>query len=116
VANPVYDPTRPPTFLMLGEFDLDRDGVLDRTGPAAVEALIANWGGKVTNELTPLTDFVVLGAPPQKPRTSTDGSLVSATASPTAWDTYNATAEAARSMSVPVMTQNVFLSFLGYAK
>jgi len=108
IANPVYDPSKPPTFLVLGQFDLNRDGIMDREGAANVEALIANWGGKVTKELTPMTDFIVLGSPPRKPRSG----------EPTGqsdWDVYNQTVETARTMSVPVMTQNVFLNFLGYA-
>lgn len=117
IANPIYDPAQPPTFLVLGEFDLDRDGILDRNGSAAVEALISNWGGKVASELTPLTDFVVLGAPPRKPREGRDGGLVSTTAgSQSEWDRYNTLAESARSMSVPILTQNVFLNFLGYTR
>jgi hypothetical protein len=109
IANPVYDPSKPPTFLVLGQFDLNRDGAMDREGAANIEALISNWGGKVSKELTPMTDFIVLGAPPRKPR---------GTAPPTGqseWDVYNQTVETARSMSVPILTQNVFLNFLGYS-
>jgi len=116
IANPVYDPARAPTFLVLGEFDLDRDGILDRGGSSSIEALIGNWGGKITKELTPLTDFVVLGAPPKKPRISSDGTVTTPASVQTEWDRYNSLAEAARSMSVPVMTQNVFLNFLGYTR
>lgn len=117
IANPIYDPARPPTFLVLGEFDLDRDGNLDRNGAQTVEALIKSWGGKVSEDLSPLTDFVVLGAPPKKPRATTDETVsIGTSTGENAWEKYNTVAEAARTMSVPVMTQNVFLSFLGYAK
>jgi hypothetical protein len=108
IANPIYDPSKPPTFLVLGEFDLNKDGAMDRNGAANVEALISNWGGKVSKELTPMTDFIVLGAPPRKPRPN-------APPGPNEWENYNQTVETARTMSIPVMTQNVFLNFLGYS-
>ena len=72
VANPVYDPNRPLTFVVNGEFDLDRDGIVDRNGAATLESLIRDWGGRVSSEVTPLTDFVVLGTPPRRPRVSGD--------------------------------------------
>jgi len=119
IANPVYDPTRPLTFVVLGEFDLNRDGLPDRDGAATLESLIANWGGKVSSELTPLTDFVVLGAAPRRPKPTgeaTDQSAQAASTDPAqkAWARYNELLETASTLSVPLLTQDVFLSFLGY--
>ena len=117
IANPIYDPRRPLTFLAIGEFDLDRDGEYDPDGQATVEALITDWGGVVTSELTALTDFVVVGAAPARPRTGREVSPSPGesrgTAQP-AWDRYMTTLTSARSLSVPVMSQEVFLNFLGY--
>ncbi len=122
IANPVYDPNRPPTFIVVGEFDLDGDGAIDRNGAATLESLIREWGGRVATEVTPLTDFVVLGTPPRRPRAAADATSTGAGA-PTgqgagtqdAWTKYQEIAAAAKSMSVPVLTQNVFLNFLGYS-
>ncbi|MEK6799628.1 MAG: hypothetical protein AABZ12_11735 [Planctomycetota bacterium] len=114
IANPIYDPAKPPTFLVVGEFDLDRDGTLDRNGGAAVKALVTNWGGRVSEELTPLTDFVVLGAPPRRAKTTGDAAAGGAAAD-SEWTRYSQIAESARAMSVPVLTQDVFLNFLGYS-
>jgi len=121
IANPVFDPDRPLTFVVLGEFDLDRDGNLDRDGAGTLEALITNWGGKVAGEVTPLTDFLVLGAAPRRPKSPAEagaaGSAPAAAPSdPTAiaWNRYNEISDQAKTMSVPTLTQDVFLNFLGY--
>lgn len=116
VANPVYDPKRPLSFSVFGEFDLDRDGQPDRDGAASIEALIARWGGQLTKEINPLTDFVVLGAAPVRPRSASELSPEQAEANKVRqriWDEYHRTLETAKSLSVPIMTQDVFLNFLG---
>ena len=117
IANPIYDPRRPLTFLTVGEFDLDRDGDSDPDGRATIESLITDWGGVVTTELTALTDFVVVGAAPARPRTAREASPErrdDGGAIQQEWDRYMNTLASARSLSVPVMSQDVFLNFLGY--
>ncbi len=124
VANPVYDPNRPLTFVVLGEFDLDRDGQTDRDGAPTLKSLIAEWGGKVSDELTPLTDFVVLGASPRRPKPPAEGAATGGSAASAAaqasdpvfqtWKQYQDLSEEARTLAVPILTQDVFLNFLGY--
>lgn len=116
VANPVYDPTRPMVFAIIGEFDMDRDGGPDRGGAATVEAIIRNWGGTVEPQIGPLTDFVVVGSAPARPRADADVSPDQAEAHrlrKQAWEAYMGAIETARSLSVPLMNQDVFLAFLG---
>lgn len=112
IANPIYDPAHKPTFVVIGEFDLNRDGLLDRNGAEAIESLIRSWGGQTSHELTPLTDFVVLGAAPRKPRPRGDSGLQPIGSQ--AWEHFNKTSESAMNLSVPIMTQDTFLNFLGY--
>jgi len=117
IANPVYDPNRPLTFVVVGEFDLDRDGILDRDGGATLESLITTWGGQVSKDINPLTDFVVLGAAPKRPRPSTDSSAAGNNAADpavAAWNDYNQSVDQAKTLAVPTLTQDVFLNFLGY--
>ena len=119
IANPVYDPARSLTFVVLGEFDLNHDGLPDRDGAATLESLITNWGGKVSTELTPLTDFVVLGAAPRRPKPAAEGAdqiAQAAAKDPTqkVWALYNELLDSAKTLSVPILTQDVFLNFLGY--
>lgn len=116
IANPIYDPNRKTQFVVLGEFDLDRDGLLDRDGAAAVGSLIEAWGGEVSPEITPLTDFLVLGMPPRRARPDDEvppDQLELNRARRRARQAYDDTRETARSLSIPIMTQQVFLDFLG---
>lgn len=121
IANPIYDPDRPLTFVVAGDFDLDRDGSIDSDGAGTVEALINNWGGTITPELTPLTDFVVLGVKPRSLRSSGTSTGGEAGGNAGAADTgtspagrYERTASQATTLAVPILTQDVFLNFLGY--
>ena len=117
IANPVYDPRRPITFVTVGQFDLNRDGTYDEEGRATVEALIQAWGGVITDELTALTDFLIVGGAPRQPRTTRDVSTAQRArneALQRAHDEYVATVESAKSLSVPVMSQDIFLNFMGY--
>ncbi len=112
IANPIYDPGHKPTFVVIGQFDLNRDGLLDHNGDEAIKSLIRSWGGQTSDNLTPLTDFVVLGAAPRKPRAGNDSGLQAIGSE--AWEHFNTTTESAMNLSVPVMTQDTFLNFLGY--
>ena len=118
IANPIYDPTRPLTFVVLGDFDLNRDGALDPGGDLGVKALVTDWGGVLTDELNAQTDFVVLGAAPARPRPAGDLSPDEQEVNERVQERfarYVSTLEAANSLGVPVLTQDVFLRFLGYS-
>jgi len=117
IANPIYDPSRPLTFVVAGEFDLNRDGMIDREGADAIAALVRDWGGKVQDELTPMTDFVIIGEAPRRPRPDSEVSADRVElnkARRQAWDAYQKVLDTARSLSIPMLTQEVFLNFLGY--
>lgn len=118
IANPVFDKDRPVSFVVLGKFDLDRDGVYDTDGSAQIEAMITHWGGQVLTKLTGLTDFVVVGAPPRAPRSRADQTPDQAARNKqldSARDRFVDTLKWAQTLSVPVLTESVFLSFLGYS-
>lgn len=119
IANPVFDPNRPLNFVVLGEFDLNHDGLPDRDGAATLESLIADWGGTLSTELTPLTDFVVLGAAPRRPKAVGEGAEQSSPSGARQvneqfWLLYHERLDTAKTMAVPILTQDVFLNFLGY--
>lgn len=119
IANPIYDRDYPVSFVVAGGFDLNHDGAIDANGAATIEAMITNWGGTLSPELTALTDFVVLGRAPRRPRSAAEGSSDQArraAADKQAYDRYAATIEAADTLKVPALTQEVFLSFLGYSR
>ncbi|UCF33184.1 MAG: hypothetical protein JSV78_12705 [Phycisphaerales bacterium] len=117
IANPIYDRDRPMTFLVLGEFDLNYDGRPDLNGAATIEAQITEWGGRLEEKVTALTDFVVVGAAPPRPKAIGDVSQEEADrmeAIRRVYDRYQNSLEIARSLSVPILTQSVFMNFLGY--
>lgn len=117
IANPIYDPNNPMTFVVAGDFDLDRDGVNDRNGNLVIEDLVKKWGGKVSEELTPLTDFVVLGVKPRAPRTAGGPALEPGQAPPPnpAAERYDRVAGQSSKFAIPVLSQEVFLNYLGYS-
>jgi hypothetical protein len=117
IANPIYDENRPVRFVVVGEFDLDHDGTMDRNGATVIEAMIADWGGTVSAQMTALTDFVVLGAVPRQPRPVRDSSAEGAARfdrMKQVYDHYEETRKTAYSLAVPILRQDVFLNFLGY--
>ena len=115
VANPVYDSRRSLSFLAVGDFDLDHDGLADPDGLATIQAMVTEWGGTITAELTAMTDFVILGAPPRQPAPSGEGDVDAQTrARGGDGDRYAEAMVSARNMAVPVLPQEVFLNFLGY--
>lgn len=107
VANPVYDRNRPQSFVIAGDFDLNRDGQADPAGFEAVKAMVEEWGGKIENDPTALTDFVVLGRTPVR--------AASAGTAQTEEQRYNKIRDTANSLSIPILTQEVFLNFLGFS-
>lgn len=119
IANPVYDRRRPLNFVVLGDFDLNRDGQIDDGGEAGIEAIVRDWGGEVGSELTAMTDFVVIGLPPRAPKSAAAGAAAQDVpdkdrAAQIRRERYDRLLEMARTLSVPVLTQDVFLNFLGY--
>ena len=119
IANPVYDRRRSLSFVVAGDFDLDHDGLPDSDGSAAIESIIKAWGGTVSSELSALTDFVVLGAAPRRPkaagREATGEPTERVKAMQQLYNRYEETLASAKSLSVPIMPQEVFLNFLGHA-
>jgi hypothetical protein len=117
IANPIYDPKNPMNFVVAGDFDLDRDGINDRSGNLIVEDLIRKWGGKVGDELTPLTDFVVLGVRPRALRTAGGPQLEPGQAPPPnpIVERYDRIMDQSTKFAVPVLSQEVFLNYLGYS-
>ena len=117
VANPIYDRSRALTFLVLGDFDLDHDGRPDPNGVEQVSALIEKWGGQTVQDVSARIDFVVTGAPPQEPRTAGEATaeVVERTREVTEkFRRFTQQLQTAHSLSIPVLTQEVFLRFLGY--
>jgi len=139
IANLVYDKNRTYKFYVFGDFDLDGDGKSTLADHDQVVNLIEQWGGKVVDprdrqrRLTALlgkeaaskntlpldTDFVIVGEEPELPQPVPPGTrdpqvIKAAIQAKQKWDAYMQLRNEADSLSVPLMSQNRFLSLIGY--
>jgi hypothetical protein len=62
-----YDKEHPAHFAIIGDFDLDGDGVATAAERDRIVALIRAWGGVVDNTLTRDTAYLVAGRRPLSP-------------------------------------------------
>lgn len=66
-ANAIYDPNKTYSFVVFGNFDASRNGIATPQGRNDIVGLVSNWGGKVTDDISGNTDFLVLGEKPVLP-------------------------------------------------
>ncbi len=121
VSNPVYDRDKPLRFVVVGEFDLNRDGRDDPHGADQVKSIIQDWGGHVLDRISSRADFIVAGYAPKAPVTVSGDA---ARRDPGAMErerlyeqhlqSYESAVASANELSIPILTQDVFLKFLGY--
>src|SRR5262249_36055555 len=64
IANSVFqrDKDRKTRFVIRGDVDLDGDGVATEAERERLIAMIVRYGGQVDEKLSPLTDYIILGA------------------------------------------------------
>jgi hypothetical protein len=108
-------------FVVAGQFDLDDDGNIDYGAADKIKALIEKWGGKVADNVSVDTDFVVLGKPPEVLRKPNFEQME---VDPMAMEKYEASLQKrtsykqvqdrAKVLSVPVFNTERFLYFIGY--
>jgi len=121
VANLIWDSSKSNTFVIAGDFDLNGDGVIDYDADSKIANLVVKWGGKVAEQITANTDFVILGTEPVIPRKPT---FEEAEAYPTSMDRYERALEQldeyrrvqeqAQALSLPILNTERFLYFIGY--
>jgi hypothetical protein len=117
ISNPVYQNTRnrKSHFVVIGDFDLDGDGVATSGERDRVAQMIASWGGTIDDKVTPQTDFLVAGTPPAAPTRggdTTPGGVADQRAKEAT--SYNDTIVEAKRSSVPILNVNRFLAMIGY--
>jgi NAD-dependent DNA ligase len=118
VANVAYSPTRTHNFVVEGDFDLYGEGKPDPLGARRVSSLIEASGGKVQEEVSVGTDFVVMGDEPARPPKPPED------APPATWQIYNDRMKTydhyrqvralATSLQIPVLNTTRFLAFTGF--
>lgn len=121
VVNLIWDSEKSNSFVVAGNFDFDRNGKIDHDGREKIVQLVERWGGRILDEVTIETDFVVLGTRPRvmkkpsrsdyeidpmiKQRYETSQRKVSQ---------YNGILSQANTFGVPVFNLSRFLNLIGY--
>jgi hypothetical protein len=121
VVNLIWDPKTSNQFVVVGDFDLNQDGRIDPTGAAQVKELIERWGGRIQDDVTIDTDFIVVGVEPTLVLRPTGDEL---DADPTALQRYDTARQKAAAYSeqlvkagrlrVPVFNHKQFMYLIGY--
>lgn len=133
IANLVYhnDRTRKFRFTVLGNFDLDGDGVATAAERDRIILLIQRWGGQVDEDVTSQTDYLVVGSRPSSPMPSLDQPTDTAPATEPATPSsgvvggigetaskeqqrYDELIISAKRLAIPVLNANRFLAMIGY--
>jgi hypothetical protein len=121
VVNLIWDSKTNSRFVVVGDFDLNNDGIADTDGNRRVREMVERWGGKVDNEVTINTDFIVVGVTPrvlpkpQKAELDIDATLQQKyDDSVENAKTYEAYLAKAAHRSIPVFNQKRFLYLIGY--
>jgi hypothetical protein len=121
IANLIWDSQRTNVFVVAGQFDLDGDGEIDYNAADKITALVEKWGGRVEDNISIDTDFLILGKVPQVPRRPTFEEIE---VDPMAMERYEASLQElahykqvqaqAQTFSIPVFNTQRFLHFIGY--
>jgi hypothetical protein len=112
VANLIWDSDRTNIFTVAGEFDLDGNGTADLDAHDKITELIEKWGGRVTDDISAQTDFLVLGTAPRLLREPSPEQIVS---DPLAMERYETSARKRQHyQKVRKDAQERFLYFVGY--
>jgi hypothetical protein len=117
VANAIYDPNKTYTFLVFGNFDSNGDGMATPHEADSVRAIINEWGGKTTDELSGSVDFLVLGQRPVVPPPPNSGAPPAVVTEYLRIDQlakrYDDLTRQAASTSVPILNENRLYTLIG---
>jgi gas vesicle protein len=117
LVNLVYDRDMVLNFFVMGEFDLNGDGYIDPNGTQKVSEIISLSGGKVSKQLSPEVNFVVLGTAPVKPEKE-PGENEEAKAEYEkqlkAIQHYNDLTDQVKALAIPTISSDLFLKYTGY--
>lgn len=117
IANVAYDRDRAYRFYVAGSFDLDNDNIYRAGDNEKVRALITSSGSHVSDTLGGSTDFVVLGAAPDlmsKPGPNASQLEIDRyERAQKQSENYEQIRQQAVGLSIPIMSQEQFLAFMG---
>ncbi|MHC4693853.1 MAG: BRCT domain-containing protein [Planctomycetota bacterium] len=121
VANLIWDSDKTNVFSIEGAFDLNGDGKIESDAADKLKTLIEKWGGKVANEISIETDYLILG---KQPSVLIRPSATELEMDPMATERYEASRQKrahyqdiqkqAQALLIPVFNYERFLFFIGY--
>ncbi len=119
IANLVWDSEKVNVFVAIGDFDFDNDGYIDSNANQRIGNLVKKWGGRLDDNISIDTDFLIVG---QQPKVlpvdeENDLNLIVEQNNEDALDRlrlYNDTLDRAESLWIPVFNYDKFLYFIGY--
>lgn len=118
IGNLVFNPQRPMTFVVEGEFNLAGQGTADPNGAKQIQRLIQGFGGKVSDELTLTTDYLIIGEEPAKPPKPAEdanaATLQIYNEKMKQYEAYKALTDQAKALQIPVLNTSRFLAFTGF--
>lgn len=117
IANAVYDPAKIYHFVVFGNFDTNGDGVSRAEEQTTIKAIISQWGGIISDDITGRTDFVVLGErpilPPAPPVDAPSPVILEFIRQSQIVDEYDRLFNTAVQASIPVLNQNRLMTLTG---
>ncbi len=117
ITNPAFDRQRPFRFAVFGFFDIDDDGLDDSS---LIKDRIREFGGKIQDQVTVQTDYLVTGQDPMKKvRMPAAGGMsqqqqVAFDKAKQEQKAFGRATDLARRLHIPVLTQNRFISLVGW--
>ena len=119
IANLVWDSEKVNVFVAVGDFDFDNDGYIDSNPNRRLGDLVEKWGGRLDENISIDTDFLIVGKAPQvlPVDEENDLDLIVEQNNEYALERlrlYNDTLDRAESLWIPVFNYDRFLYFIGY--
>jgi hypothetical protein len=120
IFNVAYntDKNRKSRFTIVGDIDLDGDGVATAEERDRLISLVTRWGGQVDPTVSTQTDYLVTGNPPAPAALNIgEGAATQGSATDQRNEErkrFEAAVTEAKQLSIPVLNANRFLSMIGY--
>lgn len=118
IGNVVYDPTRTFNFVVKGDFDLHKTNKPTAEGAQEVKSLIIRSGGKVSDDVSVTTDFLILGDEPARPakldEAATPQDQAVYQAQMKAYEDYKRASDTAAQFYIPRLDTNRFIGLVGF--